>query len=311
MQKSTFTVPSSDGIHNLHGVSWLPEGEVRAVVQICHGMVEYIERYEELAVYLAERGYAVFGHDHLGHGHSVNSQEELGFFAEEQGNVYVIKDMHRVTRKAVSAYPSAPVYLIGHSMGSFFLRKYLTIYGTEINGAILCGTGYHSRGLITCAKLAAGLVVLFGGKHKRSQLLYSLTLGAADKAFADEKLKNAWLSKNRENVERYNQDPLCSFRFTAGAYRDFFRILADLSFERGFEAVPRDLPVLLIAGEKDPIGDMGEGVKKVASVFERMNMQDVTVKLYPQDRHEIFNEEDREKVFEDVEAWMENHLEEN
>ena len=298
MKMTETYIPSSAAGQRLHVTIWRPEGEVRAVLQMVHGMSEYIGRYGDLAGFFCAHGIAAIGHDHLGHGRTARKPEDLGFFGEESAKAALIEDMYAVTRTARREFPGAPVFLLGHSMGSFFTRRYLAVHGGEIAGAVIMGTGWVPAPVPSVGVLLAKLACAVRGPRYRSPLLENLALGRSERAFAAEG-KLAWLSTNADNARLYEADPLCGFSFTAGAYRDFFGILADVAAEKGYDAVPRTLPVLVTSGAEDPIGG-GAAVTKVAGEYRRLGLRDVTEKVFPGDRHEICNEKDREAVFDSL-----------
>lgn len=305
IKKEEFYVESDEKGQQLHCVAWQPEeSQVKAVLQIVHGMVEYVERYEEFAQYLAGHGYAVIGHDHLGHGKTAATEQELGYFAEKDGDKHVIADMYRITRAGRKRWPGVPLVIMGHSMGSFFTRKYLTRYSRKVDGAIIMGTGFMGLPLVAFGRLVAGIICRMRGSRYRSRLLYHLTLGGNNKRIKELRTANDWLSTNEESVDAYNQDPLCSFIFTAGAYRDFFTILTELAAKKNFGTMNRELPMFFVAGEEDPVGNYGKGVKACYKQFESLGFKHLSLKLYPGDRHEILNELDRRQVFEDLAGWL-------
>ena len=303
MKKEEFFRPSSDGVTQLHGYTWTPDGEVRAVLQLVHGMVEYIDRYDAFASYLAERGIACIGHDHLGHGQSVTDEGKLGHFADENGEKYVIDDMHRITEDAKKRFPGKKVFILGHSMGSFLLRKYITLYSNEVDGAIIMGTGYIPAALAATGKTLSRLTRNIKGKYHRSKLLTSLALGSNNKPFEPARTPNDWLSRNKENVDKYQADPLCGYMFTTSSYVAFFTVIESLAKHEGFENIRKDLPILVTSGEEDPVGGR-DACPSVLREFKDLGLTDASMKLYPQDRHEILNEVDRDKVYADIEAWL-------
>ncbi len=308
MKKEHVFLPSGDGRTKLHGIIWEPDsGEIRAVLQLVHGMAEHIDRYHEFAVYLVEQGFAVIGHDHLGHGQSLSDMKDLGFFAKKDGYRIVVEDIYRVTCFGKERFVGKPWFILGHSMGSFMVRRYLTAHSPELAGAIVMGTGQIPGALANAGRMVAGLIGAVKGDHHRSGLLLAMSTGGYNKAFEPVRTSADWLSRNEENCDRYVADELCGFTFTTSAYRDFFTVLSELAAGKEYEKIRRDLPILLNAGEKDPVG----GVKDVPKVYEQylsMGMKDVTLKLYPEDRHEILNEADREAVFADVYDWMVSKL---
>lgn len=310
VKKEDFYVKSGNQGQNLHCIKWEPaDGKIKAVLQIVHGMVEYVERYNEFASYLASNGYAVIGHDHLGHGKSAASQEELGYFAEKDGSGHVIGDMYRLTCEAKKLWTGVPVFILGHSMGSFFTRKYLTRYSRKVDGAIIMGTGFMGLPIVSAGKLLAGVICKVKGSRYRSRLLYKMTLGGNNKRIKELRTENDWLSKNEESVDAYNKDPFCTFIFTAGAYKDFFTILVDLARKKDFDRMNRELPIFLVSGEEDPVGNYGKGVEACYNQFKKLGFSDVSMKLYPGDRHEILNELDRSLVFDDIKEWLDKAIE--
>lgn len=210
-EKEEFYRPGSDGITKLHGYIWSPEKEVKGVLQLVHGMVEYIDRYNDFATYLADNGIACIGHDHLGHGKSVTSEDKLGHFADDNGEKYVIEDMHLITEDAKERFPSKKVFILGHSMGSFLLRKYMTQYSEDIAGAIVMGTGYIPAALAGTSKTLSKITRSLKGRYHKSKLLTNLALGSNNKPFEPARTSNDWLSRNEENVDKYNADPLCGY----------------------------------------------------------------------------------------------------
>lgn len=301
-----FYIASSDGKSRLHTVLWEPEARSRAVFQIVHGMTEYVMRYSSFARFLAENGIAVIGHDHLGHGLTVQNGE-YGYFADEEGHVCLIKDVHRIYRWMHRRYPDHPYYILGHSMGSFFLRRYLTLYGCGLAGAVIMGTGDHSLPVLTVGKAVAGLLGAVRGKKFRSPWMHQMVLGNYSRAFFPARTRNDWLSKNQLSVAQFCQDPWCSFHFTCKAYWDFFNILLDLKLGRQSERIPRRLPLLIVSGAQDPVGGFGKGVRNVYRRYKESGMKDVQMILYPNDRHEILNETDRAMVYQDILNWILYH----
>lgn len=301
-----FRIPSSDGRSGLHAVLWAPEGEVRQLVLISHGMTEHILRYDPFARFLAENGIAVIGHDHLGHGKTVQDGR-YGYFADEKGHVCVIKDLHRTAGRICTMYPGRPLYMLGHSMGSFFLRRYITLYGEELAGAIIMGTGDQAFPVVAAGKLIAGMIGAIRGKEYQSRWMHQLVLGNYNRSFMPARTENDWLSKDWESVDRYCSDPFCNFKFTASAYCDFFNIMMDLKLRRQEDRIPKSLPLYILSGAKDPVGEFGRGVKRVYRRYQRLGIRDTEMILYPDDRHEILNETDKEEVWHDILSWIKYH----
>ena len=307
MRKEEFFIPSNDGITKLHCIAWIPDEEPRAVLQITHGMVEYIGRYDAFASFMAEHDIAVIGHDHLGHGQSVTGEEKLGYFCHEQGGSVVIEDIYAVTKEAAARWPGKKIFLLGHSMGSFMVRRYLALHSAEISGAVIMGTGWIPAPLAGIGLAMSRLTMFFRGEFFRSRLLTSLALGSNNKPFEPARTPNDWLSRNTENVDRYQADPLCGYMFTAAAYRDFFTVLKLVAAEDGYDSISPELPILIVSGGEDPVGGK-TACPKVLEGYKKRGFLDVTMKLYPEDRHEILNELDRENVYGDILRWMEERI---
>lgn len=289
----------------LHGMKWIPDGEIRGVVQMVHGMAEHIERYDEVAEYLAEQGFLVAGHNHLGHGEGTPLP---GNFGDRNGWQALIDDVHTLRTLVRQEYPDKPYFLLGHSMGSFVVRCYLMEHSEGLAGAILSGTGFFDSGTVSAGLALSNLICLLGGKKKESPLINQVGFSSSNKPFAPNRTDFDWLSRDEKEVDKYVADPWCGFLFTAGGYRDMFRGLKRMSSPADLKAMRMDLPVLFISGEKDPVGSMGTGVKKVAESFRAAGMREVDVRLYPDARHELFHELNRQEVYADLAAWLTRHL---
>lgn len=300
IKKEEFTFDSRDGQTKIHAVRWIPEGKVICILQIVHGMAEYIERYEEVAHYFAEKGILVTGDDHLGHGKSVPEGGTYGYFCEQDPATVVVRDVHRLKKMTQEDYPGIPYVILGHSMGSFILRNYLFRYGSGIQGAIVCGTGTKPQGLVQVCRAMAAVQGAFLGQEHVAKMIDKLAFGSYNKMVGG----GSWLCRDDKVVEAYATDSLCGFTFTVNGFRTLFDLLYRLNRRENLEQMPKELPVLFIAGDQDPVGDMGEGVKKAYESFEQVGMEHIDLKLYPEDRHEILNELDKIKVYEDIYPWL-------
>ena len=309
-QMIDFTVPSTVPGRTLHAFRCVPEGEVKAVLQLSHGMVEFIDRYKPLAEYLAGRGILVTGHDHLGHGGSIRTKADYGYFAEPDGNRAVLADLHAMTVRTKELYPGVPYFLLGHSMGSFYARQYLCEYGHELDGAIIMGTGWQPEMTIRGGLLLAGILSGLKGPDAVSKMVTNMAFGAYNKAFGDKpRTPNDWLSADTDNVDRYMADPLCGADATVGLFRQMLRGLRFNQTPGNIDRMDKNAPILLIAGQDDPVGDMGAGVRRTHDAFKRAGIRDVTLKLYPGLRHEILNEAAmRDTVYGDIGAWLDRVL---
>ena len=304
--RNEFFYLSKDGMTQIRALEWKPEGEVKAILQLCHGMVEHIERYHDFAEFMAKNGYYVVGNDHLGHGKSVIGPEKLGYFHKENGNAFVVADIHQIRVQTEQKYPGIPYFMMGHSMGSFLVRQYLGMYGSGLKGAIVMGTGDQPSIILGAGKLVCKLIAMVKGWDYRSKLVDNMAAGGYNKAFKGETDGSSWLSKNAENVMKYKDDPLSGYMFTVNAYYHMFSGMAKMNKQEAERRIPKTVPVFFVAGDKDPVGNYGKGVQTVFQRYEAMGMQDVMMKLYKDDRHEILNELDRDVVFADILEWLEN-----
>lgn len=298
---------SSTGKNKIHTVIWQDDTVTPiAVMQIAHGVAEHIERYDEFARFLVSNGFVVCGNDHLGHGKSVNTLDELGCFAEEDGDVRMVDDMHILYKIMHKRYPELPYFLFGHSMGSMLARLYAAVFGYELSGAVFCGTGNMPEPAVLLKDPVDMLVKKFGANSDKIDL-FGIMNKLYNKDYTDEHDPLAWLSRNVENREAYRNDPYCGFKLKIGGFRDLATVLLKVSHSDWAYKIPVDLPVMLIAGAKDPVGDNGRAVLKVADALELAG-NEPTVILYPGDRHEILNEDDKEIVFDDIKKWLTEQL---
>ena len=308
MMKHEFYYTSRDSVTKIHAIEWLPDRDIKGVLQICHGMVEYIDRYDEFAEFMSEHGYYVVGHDHLGHGKSIQTEADLGYFDERKGNQYVIGDIYQLQEMTRKKYPDVPYFMLGHSMGSFITRNYLCRYGKGVDGAVIVGTGMQSGGLILCSKAMAGIQKLFCGSKHISRFIDKAAFGGYNKRIDAPRTSSDWLSRNPENVDRYIADELCGFTFTVNGFQTLFELIRRLQKQENLEKVPQNLPILMVSGAEDPVGDYGKGVRKACDSLKKAGVKNITVKLYENDRHELLNEEDGEQAMEDIYQWIRREI---
>lgn len=309
MKKEELFYDSRDGMSRIHAVRWLPEaeeipdGKPVAIVQIIHGMAEYAERYEEFARFLTERGFVVTGDDHLGHGKSV-TDGCYGYFCRQDPATVVVRDVHRLKKLTQELYPGVPYFIVGHSMGSFILRNYICRYGSGIRGAVIMGTGMQSGATVKAAKAVAAVQELFCGGRHVSRLLDWLAFGSYNRRFAPARTPSDWLSRNEANVDAYLADPLCGFTFTVNGFQTLFELIDRIRRPENLERIPSELPIYMVSGADDPVGDYGEGVKRAYRSLRQVGIRDLTMKLYDKDRHELLNEIDRDQVMKDIYLWI-------
>ncbi len=277
---------------------------IRGIVQISHGMCEFFERYEDFCHFLSCNGFVVCGNDHIGHGNSVKNNLELGFFAKKNGWKYMVEDAHTLTKLVQIDYPGVPYILFGHSMGSFIARLCLSAYGADYSGAIICGSG-DGNPLAPLGIKIADWYIRHKGPLYRSETLKKLSTGAFNKRFAVEKDDNSWLSRDIVARSQYKDHPKFNFTFTACGYRDLFQLNLKSNEEDWYQSLPKHLPLLLVSGENDPVGDFGKGIRRVYLRLLKAGLDDVTLKLYPGARHEILNEINRKEVYGDILSFCE------
>ncbi len=300
---------SSDTKTEIAAFFYTPKtGLVRGVVQLCHGMCEYMRRYDEFAGILCKNGFAFCGHDHLGHGESTKSKEELGFTAQGGGADYLIEDAHKMTELVREKFPNVPLVLAGHSMGSFIARAYLSRYPNEkLKGALISGTS-GAQSATALGKAIARFYMKFYGENYRSKFLKNLSFLGYNKKCPRGSSTFAWISTDKEIVEKYESDEYCQFTFTVRAYYDLFRVLEEVSTADWVSKLKADLPVFLISGCDDPVGQYGRGACQVYERMKNTGMRELSIKVYSGMRHEVLNEINREKVYSDVIKWLDKTI---
>lgn len=310
MVKLEFYYPSSDGMTQIHAIRWEPEGKPKAIVQIIHGMVEFIDRYDEFARFLVEHDYLVCGEDHLGHGASVISDEYHGFFGKH-GNDWVISDIHELRNIMQKEYPDLPYLMLGHSMGSFLVRQYITEkdaeYAKGLSGVVVMGTGWQPNAVLNAGKLVA-MMLGTNKVGKKAKLIDGMSFGSYLKRIKNPRTVSDWLTKDNDIVDKYRQSPWCTFSFTPNAYFHMFNGMLKAHDTKRMQKLPKDMPLLLTSGAEDPVGNWGEGVRKAYMAYLENSPCKVDIRLYEDDRHEILNETDREDVFKDLRAFFDNCL---
>ena len=305
---SEFTFPSCDGHTSLHAEAWIPQRPL-AVVQLIHGMVEHIGRYRPFAQWLEEQGFAVYGHDHLGHGAS-SRQEDWGFFRREKPAEALLTDIHSLRLIARVRHPDLPFFMLGHSMGSYLLRAYLTSHGEGLSGAVIMGTGFLPAGVTRAGLgLIRCLEALRGPRH-RSALVESLVFGKDYSGFdmSGQNPGNSWLTKDEAIVRQYYSDPRTTFRFTLNGYQGLLEAVQAACDPALARKIPGKLPLLLVSGAQDPVGAAGAGVRQTEAQLRAAGLADVTLRLFEGDRHEILNETDRAEVYAFIGSWLRDRL---
>lgn len=293
-----FSVKSSDNIHTLKGKVYLPEGKPKGHFQIVHGMTEHIKRYDDFMQKMASNGYICFGFDNLGHGNTARDDAELGFIAEKDGYKYMVLDVIEFYRAVKDKYPADRYVLMGHSMGSFIVRLVAEQFGDLIDSLIICGTAGPNPAAIPGLLIATITEKLKGGRYC-SKLVDTLAFGAYNRRFEGIS-KYDWLTNDRNIIEIYENDKFCTFKFKISAMRDLLKLIIFCNRKKWFAKINKDLPILLISGDMDPVGNYGKGVTKVFKALRTSGCKDVNLYLYENCRHEILNDTCKEEVSNDI-----------
>lgn len=283
---------------------WTCKSKPIAVVQIIHGMAEHAARYDDFANFLVKNNIAVYANDHRGHGLTAGTVENTGFFAERNGWEIATENVYQLTESIKNDFPDISVFLLGHSMGSLIARTYIAKYPDAVNGVILSGTSYNPSLLLGFGKLVANIQCMFAGKKHRSKLLDTLSFGKFNDKFKPARTKFDWLSRDEKQVDNYVNDPYCGFICTTSFYKDLFNGILNIQKRSTFEKYKKDLPLFLISGEMDAVGNFTEGVKKVYNMFKSSGINDIEIKFYSAGRHEILNEINNKEVYIDVLNWL-------
>ena len=294
---------SSNGKTMIHVRRCTPDTPPVGIVQIAHGVAEHVERYDAFAGFLAAHGFLVVANDHLGHGQSIVNDDDLGFFDETDGWEKVVEDMRKLHAQTSGEFPGLPYFLFGHSMGSFLTRTYIIQDSTGLAGAVICGTGQQIPPVVRSGKLLGKAVRRRGMRHK-SEFLNNVAFGSYNKSYSEVRTPYDWLSRDPDVVDKYIADPLCGFIPSVELFIDMMEGIEFIGSAKNIQRMRKDLPIFLISGDKDPVGENGKGVERVFSAFRKAGMTDVTKKLYPDCRHELLNELNREEVMKDILDWL-------
>jgi len=298
-----FTFQSCNKVNEVYVRCQLPDGPVRGTVQIAHGLAEYVARYDTFMQFLANEGYAVYGNDHIGHGNSIHDGRH-GYVGERYGWNVMVSDMLTLHKIIADAHPDVPHFLFGHSMGSFLTRTFMVKYGNLLSGCIVCGTGHPPKAVILGARALAAVEIRRHGAGYYSELLDGVMNKQYNGGYDNPRTAFDWISSDPNRVDEYIADPLCGFVPTAGLLGEILRGLDFITASRNIEKVPKDLPVYMISGADDPVGELSQGVIRAYKAFLKADMKDVSLKLYPGLRHEILLEVDRDEVMNDVLNWL-------
>jgi alpha-beta hydrolase superfamily lysophospholipase len=304
LEEENFTFQSPDAT-NIFVRKWNAESSKRktAVVQIAHGMMEHSKRYERFAYVLAKEGFVVYANDHRGHGGTAQNPDEIGRMNEDGFN-WMVEDLHQLNGIIKEQNRGLPVFLFGHSMGSFLVQRFMGMYGDEIQGAILSGTSGKVGPIINVGIWLARLEMRKKGVNWRSKRLHRLVFGGYNRQFTQAKSAFDWLTRDEAEVKAYLEDPLCGLLCSSQFYYEFFSFLKRLHLSENVSAIPRELPVFIFSGDKDPVGRSGNGIRQLVQLYQTAGLVHIDYKLYPGGRHEMLNEINRDEVMQDVIAWM-------
>ena len=288
-----------DGL-KLEGRLISPESEIKAVIQLVHGMNEHKERYIDFMRFLAQNGYACFIHDHRGHGASLKNEEDIGYFYDAKAEA-VVEDAYQITKYLRNRFETKKIILFGHSMGSMVVRKYIAKYDDKIDGLIVCGSPSKNGG----AKLGLAMLKVMKtvkGERYRSPKLKNLMFNGYDK---NNNMPNSWICHNEEIVKKYNQDKLCQYDYTVNGYENIVRLMIDIYNPQIYEKYNLELPIHFIAGSDDPVITSKRDWEKAQTFLKNLGYTNMTSKLYENMSHEILNEVDNKTVYQDVLNWIE------
>lgn len=311
-ERKEFTFDSRDGETKIHAVKWMPDAQNMpdkkpyCIVQVIHGMQEYALRYDDFANYLTERGIIVVADDHLGHGLSVKEGNPHGYMCENDPATVMVRDVHRLKKITQEEYPGVTYIIVGHSMGSFILRNYLTRYGTGIDGAIIIGTGWHSPFSMRAGQCAAKLIGLFKGSKHPSPFMENIGFREYLKRIENPKTNKDWICRDEQVVAEYVDNPMCNYTFTVNGFYTLMELAKRSQDVDKMKQIPKKLPILIASGTEDPVGAWGEAPQKLYDAYLNLDLTKTQLKLYNRNRHEILNEPDKETVYLDLYNWISN-----
>lgn len=305
MEKKEFYYTSSNNINKIYAVKWIPEGKIKAILQISHGVTEHINRYNELAKYLTDKGILVVGNDHLGHG-KTNGQRM--YFGTSGSWNYIVKDIEKCRELITEEYKDIPYFMLGFSLGSFALRTHLIDYKPQISGAIIVGTGYSNNIEIALGTFMANQEAKKHGEENPTEKIRNLTFGTYNKKINNPQTECDWLCSSQKDLQIYLKDPLRGGCMSSGLFRELLSGMKYTSNKNNIEKMSKDLSILMLSGDKDPVGKETKGVNKVYHLFKKSQIQDVTLKYYKNLRHDILHEENKEEIYELIYEWIINHI---
>lgn len=304
MIKKEFYYPSSDGKTTIHAVKWIPDTEVKMILQIAHGVTEYILRYEKLANYLTTKGILVVGNDHLGHGTSIIPNSKAMYFGPIGSWNNVVKDIDKCREIISNEYKKIPYCLLGFSLGSFAVRTYLIDYPNKVDATILIGTGDKNILLIKIAEFMANMEAKKHGEENSTPIIRNLTFETYNKKFAPNRTEFDWLCSNNKSIDEYTKDPLRGGCMSSGLFREMLSGMKYTSKLENIKKMNKNMPILLLSGSMDPVGDFSKGITQTYHKFKKNNIKDIRLKIYPNLRHDILNEKCYQDIYNDIYNWL-------
>ena len=306
--RKNFKFKDTNGLE-INAYKWIPDNEcnIKAVIQIAHGMAEPILRYDYFANKLCENGYIVYGNDHRGHGLTAKNKEEFGYLGDN-GFMAMVENMKDLSKIIEKNHPKLPLILFGHSMGSFLSQRYAQIYGDSIDGLILSATSGKPPLKMNFGILLSKIEMKLKGEKHRSTIINKLSFGDFNNKFKPCRTEFDWLCSVEKEVDKYIANDYCGFVNTSSFYYDFFKGLKELHEPKNMDLIPKKLPIYIFAGDKDPVGNFGKGILDLYSIFKKNNIENVKYKLYKEGRHEMLNEVNKGEVISDVLEWIKNTM---
>lgn len=306
-ETESFHFVSQDG-PKIYVRTWAKEASGRdrtgkGVVLISHGMMEHAGRYADFATALCEAGYLVYANDLRGHGLTVPTEEDLGLPGPDALDG-MVRDMHQLRGIIEARHPGTPVFFFGHSLGSLLVQSYMSRFGDGLRGVVLCGTTGKAGPIVLLGILLARIQMALFGRDWRSQMLHRLTFSGYNKRFQPCRTPYDWLSRDTESIDKYVKDPRCGFVLSTEFFYDFARFLRRLHQRSTVRAIPADLPVFIVAGANDPVGQYGRGIDRLLRQYAEVGIHEVTHHIYPNGRHELLNDFGSTEVTKDIIAWL-------
>lgn len=296
---STHILAADDG-HKIQCQLWQPDGDCAAIIQVVHGLGEHADRYARFAAAAAERGYAVCAHDHRGHGRHA---EHPGYFAVSKGWDRVVNDVDVVNESVCQMFPGVPVVLLGHSMGSYIAQNFAMYHGARLAGLILSASTWPPKLKLLPAFVIAHIEAWRLGASANSRLLHKLGFSDFNKPFSPARTELDWLTRDKDEVDKYIADPLCGGPYTCGLWRDLFGGLLQIYSDKSLRRISSELPILITGGELDAVGG-DKGMGRLAAHYAQTLHSRLKVRIYPEGRHEMLNEINRDEVTRDWLDWI-------